>query len=84
MQNKFYVIVSVPFIERDFDFYIPMNKKVGTIKNLIIKMVMEESENAFFDDGSKCLYDKNSGERILEDIFVKDSVIENGSKLLLY
>ena len=83
MQNKFYVIVSVPFIERDFDFYIPINKKVGTIKNLIIKMVIEESENAFFDDGCKSLYDKKSGERILEDIFVKDSIIQNGSKLLL-
>lgn len=84
MQNKFYVIVSVPMIEQDFDFCIPINKKVGTVKNLMIKMILEQSEEAFFNSGSMCLYDKNTGDRILEDFFVKDSVIQNGSKLILY
>lgn len=84
MQNKFYIVVSVPLIERDFEFYIPINKKVGTIKNLLIKMITEQSEENFLSENSTVLYDKNTGERILEDTFVKDSVIKNGSRLILY
>ena len=39
MQNKILVIVYVPMIEKEFDIYIPTVKKIGTIKNLIIKIV---------------------------------------------
>ena len=84
MKNKLYVIVYVPLIEKEFDIYIPIVKKVGTIKNLIIKIVEEASDGTFIDDNCKKLYDKLTGELINDDLFVKDSHIENGSKLILY
>ena len=37
MKNKLLVIVYVPLIEKELDVYIPIVKKVGTVKNLIIK-----------------------------------------------
>lgn len=77
------VIVYIPLIEEEYDIYIPVIKKVGTIKNLIIKMV-EENNDAFINDGCKHLYDKSSGERIAENQFVRHSTIKNGSKLILY
>ncbi len=84
MNGKIYVVVRVPMIEKEFDMYIPTTKKVGTIKNLILKMVEEQSDNIFKDDHHKSLYDKITGERINEEDYVKDSKIENGSKLILY
>ena len=84
MKNKILVIVYVPMLEKSFDIYIPIVKKVGTIKNLIIKIVEETSEGTFTDDGSKNLYDKLTGERIDDNQFVKESIIKNGSKLILY
>ena len=84
MNGKVYIVVSVPMIEQNFDLYIPTTKKVGTIKNLILKMIEEESEQNFIADQTKSLYDKESGERINEEEYVKDSVIKNGSKLILF
>lgn len=84
MNGKVYIVVSVPMIEQNFDLYIPTTKKVGTVKNLILKMIEEESEQNFIADQTKSLYDKESGERINEEEYVKDSVIKNGSKLILF
>lgn len=84
MNGKILVIVYVPLIEREFDIYIPIVKKVGVIKNIIIKIVEEASDGIFQDDGYKNLYDKITGNKIDDNIFVKNSVIKNGSKLVLY
>lgn len=83
MNDKFFIVVSVPLIEKEFDLYIPITKKVGTIKNLIIQLVAEQSDQVLLDS-FKSLYDKNSGERIEEEEYVKESKIKNGSKLILY
>ena len=84
MKNKLLVIVYVPLIEKEFNIYIPIVKKVGTIKNLIIKMLEEASDGTFVDDNCKKLYDKLTGEVINDELFVRDSNIRNGSKLILY
>ncbi len=84
MKNKALVIVYVPLIEKEFDIYIPIVKKVGTVKNLIIKIIEEESAGTFKDDHTKNLYDKLTGEKIDDELFVKYSKIKNGTKLVLY
>lgn len=84
MKNKILVIVYIPLIEKEYDIYIPTVKKVGTVKNLIIKIIEEQSEGVFINDNCKSLYDKLSGEKIDDNLFVKESTIKNGSKLILY
>lgn len=84
MKNKILVLVYVPMIEKEFNIYIPLSKKVGTIKNLILKVVEENSDGVFVNDNCKYLYDKVSGEQIDDNLFVHNSGIENGSKLILY
>lgn len=84
MKNKILVLVYVPLIEKEYNIYIPLTKKVGTIKNLIVKVVEENSDGVFNDNGCRALYDKITGERINENDFVKNSIIQNGSKIILY
>lgn len=84
MKNKLLVIVHVPLIEREFDIYIPTVKKVGVVKNLIIKIVEDASDGIFVNDGCKSLYDKLTGEKIDDNQFVRNSEIKNGTKLVLY
>lgn len=84
MKNKIYVVVSVPMIEQDFDMYLPIVKKVGSIKSLIIKIVEEQSDQNFLDDGCKHLYYKSTGEKIEDNEFLKYSQIKNGTRLILY
>lgn len=84
MKNKILVVVCVPMIEKEYNIYIPITKKVGTVKNLIIKVVEENSDGVFVNNNCRYLYDKNTGEKIEENQFVIDSIIKNGSKLILY
>lgn len=84
MKHKLLVSVFVPMIEEEFDLYIPTVKKVGTVKNLIIKIVEENSDGIFVNDDCKRLYDKSTGELIDDNDFIKTSPIKNGSKLILY
>ena len=84
MNNKVLVIVYVPMLEKEFDIYIPIVKKIGSIKNLIIKVVSEDSQGIFTNDGTKFLYDKISGEKLDDKQYVKYSKIVNGTKLVLY
>ena len=84
MNNKLYVIVYVPLIEKEFDLYIPIVKKVGTVKNLIIEAITEATDHTFVSDECTKLFDQATGELIDNNLFVKDSIIKNGSKLILY
>ena len=84
MNSKILVIVYIPMLEREYEIYVPTVKRVGTIKNLIIKVVEENSDGTFLNDGTKYLYDKITGEKIEDNLFVKYSNIKNGTKLVLY
>ena len=84
MTNKVMVIVYIPMLEKEYDMYIPTVKKVGTVKGLIIKIIEELSNGTFQGNNTMYLYDKTSGEKIKDDIFIKDSIIVNGSKLILF
>ena len=41
MKNKVLIQLIVPDIEEKFDLFIPINKKIGTIKNSIIDSIEE-------------------------------------------
>ncbi len=82
--NKYLLTIIVPQIEFEFDIYIPNNKKIGTIKDNILKSIKELSNGAYnknpkdvrmIDREYKVEYDNN--------ILVKDSKIRNGTKLVI-
>lgn len=81
--NKFLVLVYVPLLEEEYDIYIPINKKVGTIKKIIIDSVAELSELSQDKLNNLKLYDKVTSNLYNNDILVKNSGIMNGTKLLL-
>ena len=41
--NKLLISIEVPSIEQNFDLFIPINKKMGTIKKYVIKSIHELS-----------------------------------------
>lgn len=84
MKDKILVIVYVPLIGEEFEIYIPTVKKVGAIKNAIIKIIENNTDGSFKDDGCKTLYDKQTGEKIPDSTFVRNSIIKNGSRIILY
>lgn len=82
--NKYLITVIVPFIELEFDIYIPNNKKIGTIKTLILESLSDLSENNYnkkYDEVR--VIDRDTGNEFENNIFVKDSNLKNGSKIII-
>ena len=84
MLNKYLITVIVPIIELEFDVYIPNNKKVGTIKTHILSAIREESNNSFNKSINDIrIIDRDNGKEFDNNVLVKDSVIKNGSKIVV-
>ena len=46
-KNKILIELSIPLIEKNYDLYIPINKKVGTVKKLIEEGLLEITDNDY-------------------------------------
>ncbi len=82
MNNKLLVSIEVPSIEQNFDLFIPINKKVGTVKKYIIQNITELSGNILPDE-SFSLCDVDTGLNYKNNVYVKDSGIKNGSRIMI-
>lgn len=80
--NKILVLVYIPKIGQEYDIYIPINKKVGTIKKAIVDSVVELSDGNI-DTLELKLYDKDTSVLYDNDVLIKNSGIKNGYKLIL-
>ena len=83
MNDKILILVYVPSIESELDFYIPINKKIGTIKLALINFINSKYGDKIDSDANLVMYNKKTGQIYDDNIFVKDSDLENGVKILL-
>ena len=82
--NKYLVTVIVPVINLTFDVEIPNNRKIGTIKKILLAEVNSKASgmyNKSFNDIR--VIDRDNGTEYSNDMYIKDSQIINGSKLIL-
>ena len=77
MNNKILVTIYIPLLDESYDIFIPVNKKVGTIKKTILESIK------YLQDKSYLLMNKSDCKVIDENVYVKNSGIQNGSKLIL-
>ena len=81
--NKILIELSVPCVEENYNIFIPINKKVGTVKKYILQSISEIIDDSTFGSASFNLYDSETGMKYVNNVYVKDSGIRNGSKLIL-
>lgn len=81
--NKLLITINVPLLSEKYEVYIPINKKMGTIKKILIETINELSENSLVNTENMNLYNKEDCKLYSNDIYVKDSNIHNGSVLIL-
>ena len=82
-KNKILIEIEIPLIEKKYDLFIPVNKKVGTIKNLIEKTLLELTDNAYIMRDDTNLYSKITGEIYDVNQTIRDTDLKNGSKIIL-
>ena len=83
MKNKILVNINIPEIDKKYDMYLPLNKKVSTIIRLIEKTINQMNDEKISLSKNRLLIIYKLGIRVEEDLLLKDTPIKNGSKLLL-
>ena len=81
--NKVLVILYVPIIEKEYNCFIPKNKKIQNVINLLVRAIYEMNDNNFDLEYNHTLYMKDTGKEIAKNIRVKDSSIMNATELIL-
>ena len=83
MMNKILVKLYVPVIEKQYDIWLPINKKMHKIVNLLEKSVNELCGGYYTPSTPPMLYDKNSAKPYNMNLTVKKNNIKNGTELIL-
>lgn len=82
MNQKILVVIKIPYLEQELDILIPESKKIGNIKNEIIKTLNEKYPNIFPEPNQLSLYERTTGSILKNDLYVKNH-IKNGTNLIL-
>ena len=83
MNNKILIELEIPLIEKRYDLFIPINKKVGTVKNLIENALVELTDSAYVPKDDSNLSRKETGEIFDVNKTVRDTNLRNGSRIIL-
>lgn len=83
MNNKILIQLEIPIIEKKYDLFIPINKKIGTIKKLIEESLVEITNQAYEVKKDSNLYSKEKGTVYNVNDTVRDTDLKNGSRIIL-
>ncbi len=83
MKNKILIGLYVPLIEKNYDIYIPINKKIGTIKRLIENGLIELTDNSYVIKEDTNFYSKETGQIYDVNKSVRETDLKNGSRIIL-
>ncbi len=83
MHNKILIILEVPSIEKKYNVFLPINKKISNIVLLLTKAVSELTSGGYRIRGNECLYNKMNGNKYDHNVYLKDSDLTNGSTVIL-
>lgn len=83
MNNKILVEIYVPLIEEEYDVFIPINKRVGTIKQIFEKLIAESSDSGYKEKEDSNFYSKETGIVYDVQLIIKDTDLKNGSRIIL-
>lgn len=83
MKNKVLVELIVPSLDEIYNIYIPINKKIGNIIQLLNKSLYDLTNGLFLPSDTNFLYD-HEGERYDINLLVRETNIRNGSSIVLF
>ena len=82
-KNKILIELSIPLIEKNYDLYIPINKKVGTVKRLIEEGLLELTDNDYVINENSNFYSMETGNVYDVNKTVRETDLKNGSRIIL-
>ena len=83
MKNKILIELIVPDISETYNIYIPVNRKIGNLIELLNRSVSELTDNNYTGNEQTSLYNRITGEKYHFNSLVRETDIRNGSSLIL-
>ncbi len=83
MNNKVIVKLIVPEIDEEYELYLPINKKIGNIINLLNEVIHEMTNGEYELSNSNQLYNYYTKEKYMSDVLLFNTNIRNGTCLVL-
>lgn len=81
--NKVLVRLYVPTIDKKYDIWLPVNKKIYKIINLLVKAIKENTIGYYTPKTLPMLYDKVTGKVYNINLKIIETNIRNGTELIL-
>jgi hypothetical protein len=82
MNNKVLVKLIIPEIDGEYDVFIPINLRIGTIIKLLNESLKELNQGMFSVDDKKMLYNRDNAEPYNFNDLVRNTNIRNGSVVI--
>lgn len=81
--NKILLEIYIPSIEKEYDIFVPVNKKIGTIKKMIEIGIRDLTDDVYIVSEDTNLYSKNTGNMYDVNVSLIDTDLKNGSRVIL-
>lgn len=82
MENKVLVNIYIPFLEKKYEVFLPVNKKLGEITYLIAKALNDVTGGYYTYKGVERLYARTNGKEYNLNEILKHTNIRNGTDLV--
>lgn len=82
-ENKVLVSLNVPVLEKKYDVYFPVNRRVYNVIEMLKTSLFELSKGSFKEDRMYTLYNKENGKVYDMNMLVRDTDIRNGSEIIM-
>ena len=83
MGNEILVKLYVPNIEKSYDVWIPIQRRVGNVIVLLLKAINEMNFNIYRPTMFPMLHDRETAKMYDVSDLIKDTDIRNGSELII-
>lgn len=81
--NKVLVKLYVPTIEKEYDVWIPLNRRIYTTIKLIVKAINEFTNGEYSPSKLPVLYDRKTAKPFDINLTIGESTIRKGSEIIL-
>ena len=84
MENKIILEVEIPLIEKKYEVFVPVGKSMKKVMFLIQKSINQLTNGEYQINEKANAYFKGNGNIILQDKLVKETGLQNGSKIVIF
>lgn len=82
MDFRVYVIIEAPILDKRYELFIPIDRRIHELITVLKKTLPELSQN-YYKNHSPQIYNKVSGQVYDMNLIIKNSNIKTGTRLLL-